>query len=227
MIYFSLGTNVKSAYINENKRQIIMDVFSELPYKVLWKFEKDDMPSKPANVKISKWLPQQDLLGHPNIKLFITQGGLQSIEEAIVNNVPLLVIPFIGDQPYNGQKIAELGIGLKLEFSKLEKHTFKNAILELIQNSKYRSKIKDISLIIKDRPMIGLERAVWWTEYVLRHRGAPYFRPTVVDMPWYQYFLLDIITYILLIFLTTIFVLYKIVRRLFTYLTRKVKIKTK
>lgn len=59
-----------------------METFAELPYKILWKFEDDQLEGKPNNIKTNKWLPQQDLLGHPNIKLFITQGGLQSLEEA-------------------------------------------------------------------------------------------------------------------------------------------------
>lgn len=115
---------------------MILEVFSELPYKILWKFENDELEGKPANVKISKWLPQQDLLGHPNIKLFVTQGGLQSLEEAIVNETPLLAIPFIGDQFQNALKIKKLGIGLNLNFQKLDKVSFKSAITEIINNSR-------------------------------------------------------------------------------------------
>lgn len=111
-------------------------MFSELPYKVLWKFEADHMEGKPDNVKISKWLPQQDLLGHPNIKLFITQAGLQSTEEAISNNVPLLAMPFIGDQQFNANRYVALGIGLQLDFATLTKEEFKSAILEITQNPK-------------------------------------------------------------------------------------------
>lgn len=43
-------------------KKTIMEAFSELPFKILWKFESDDLPGKPENVKIAKWLPQQDVL---------------------------------------------------------------------------------------------------------------------------------------------------------------------
>lgn len=136
VIYFSLGSNVKSMHIDKKKRAVIMEVFSELPYKVLWKFESDDLENKPQNVKISKWLPQQDLLGHPNIKLFVTQGGLQSTEEAIVNKVPLLGMPFIADQFPNCRRYVTLGIGNYLDFHTLTKETFKKSILEIAGNPK-------------------------------------------------------------------------------------------
>lgn len=63
VVYFSLGSNVKSVNIPERVRNLLMQVFAELPYKVLWKFEKEELPGKPDNVVIRKWLPQQDILG--------------------------------------------------------------------------------------------------------------------------------------------------------------------
>lgn len=131
-----------------------METLSALPYKVLWKFEAD-LPEKPLNVKISKWIPQQDvlskfvttphycfilscvLLGHKNIKLFITQGGLQSLEESLLNFVPVVGIPFLADQQANVQKVVNKGMGLMLDHKTLDKDSFKKAILEVINNPKY------------------------------------------------------------------------------------------
>jgi len=38
-----------------------------------------------------------------------------------------------------------------------------------------------------------MEQAVYWTEYVIRHKGAPHLRSALLDLAWYQYFLLDVI----------------------------------
>nr|CAD7411984.1 unnamed protein product [Timema cristinae] len=63
VIYFSLGSNVRSDTMDAQKRQIFLDVFSELPgYHVLWKWESDSLPGQPKNVKLAKWMPQQDVL---------------------------------------------------------------------------------------------------------------------------------------------------------------------
>ncbi len=52
----------------EEKRKLFLNVFSKLKQKVLWKWETEMMPDLPKNVKLSKWLPQQDVLGHPKIR---------------------------------------------------------------------------------------------------------------------------------------------------------------
>lgn len=63
VVYFSLGSNVKSSQLNTAILKTLSEALGKLPYKVLWKFEKDELPGKPENVKIEKWLPQQDVLG--------------------------------------------------------------------------------------------------------------------------------------------------------------------
>lgn len=63
VIYFSLGSNIKSKDMDPLKRDAILKVFSKLKMKVLWKWEEEAMPGQPKNVKIGKWLPQQEILG--------------------------------------------------------------------------------------------------------------------------------------------------------------------
>lgn len=68
-----------------------------------------------------------------------------------------------------------------------------------------------IASLITDQPMTGLERAVWWTEYVIRHGGAQHLRNPALDLPWYQYFLLDVIGFTFLVFLIIIYSLVKFI----------------
>ncbi|KAK4872334.1 hypothetical protein RN001_014363 [Aquatica leii] len=210
-IYFSLGSNVRSADLPNALRQAIIETFAELPYSVLWKYELDSFPDKPKNVVILKWVPQTDVLRHPNIKLFITQGGLQSLEEAFNAKVPMIGIPYIADQPKNVRKIVENGIGLSLDHKTLTKEQFKKAIIEVITNPKYLSTITRLSDLADDQPMTSLERAVWWIEYVIRHNGTTHLRSPALDIPWYQYYLLDVIGVLLialgLILFLSIFIL--------------------
>ncbi|KAF5307254.1 hypothetical protein FQR65_LT06970 [Abscondita terminalis] len=223
VIYFSLGSNVKSKDISSHIMQAIIAVFKELPYTVLWKFEDENLPNKPDNVITSKWFPQQDILRHPNIILFITQGGLQSFEEALEAQVPLLGIPVMGDQKTNVQRIANKGLGMMLEYKYITKDSFKSALIEVITNPKYRKTVKMYAELVKDQPSTGLERAVWWTEYVLRHKGAPHLRNPAYDLAWYQYYYLDVIAFCLAVVVILIYCTFALIRMLTKHLVRFVK----
>lgn len=63
VIYFSMGSNLKSQNLPVEKREAILKAFSKRKEKVLWKWEDDILPGQPPNVKLGKWLPQQDILG--------------------------------------------------------------------------------------------------------------------------------------------------------------------
>lgn len=88
VIYMSMGTVLKAAVMSEERRQMFLNVFERLKQKVLWKWESDTMEGAPSNLKLSKWLPQQDILGHKNTKLFITHGGQSSTQESLCHKKP-------------------------------------------------------------------------------------------------------------------------------------------
>ncbi len=76
--------------MTEKKRTILLNAFKKLKQKVLWKWETETMEGLPSNVKLSKWLPQQDVLAHPNTKLFITHAGQSSCQETICHKTPVV-----------------------------------------------------------------------------------------------------------------------------------------
>lgn len=49
---------------------------------------------------------------------------------------------------------------------------------------------------MKDSPRTPLEKTGDWIEYVLRHGGARHLRAEVFNIPWYQYYLLDVIAFL-------------------------------
>lgn len=63
VIYFSMGSNLKSTNLPVEKRDAILKAFGKRKEKVLWKWEDDVLPGQPQNIKLGKWLPQQDILG--------------------------------------------------------------------------------------------------------------------------------------------------------------------
>lgn len=194
-VYMSLGTNVKSKLLPKGMLEVFTNAFADLPYKVLWKFE-DDGFRVPPNVFISKWIPQQSVLAHPNIKLFIYQGGLQSTEEAVHYAVPLIGIPFVFDQVYQVKKMVSLGVAKHLDIVELTTPELRDTILEIVGDKRYKDRMSTLRALTKDKPYDSLENAIWWIEFVMRHNGAPHLHFNGVDAAWYQQFDLDIIVFL-------------------------------
>ncbi|XP_068896517.1 UDP-glycosyltransferase UGT5-like isoform X4 [Tenebrio molitor] len=135
VIYFSMGSNLKSVDLPIEKRNAILNTFSKLKENVLWKWEDDSLPGQPPNVKLSKWLPQQDILAHPNVKLFITHGGYLSTTETIYHGVPILAIPIYGDQKLNALTAVNNGYGVVVPYSQLSEEKLTNTIHEILNNN--------------------------------------------------------------------------------------------
>jgi glucuronosyltransferase len=72
---------------------------------------------------------------------------------------------------------------------------------------------------------------VFWTEYVIRHKGTPHMRSAVLDLAWYQYFLLDVIVVLALVavclLVTVYYISRAVIRRLFDTMSRKIAIVVK
>lgn len=136
VIYFSFGSIVKGCDIPTAQRDGLLRAFSKLKERVLWKWEDPDLPEKADNVMISSWFPQESILAHPNVKLFISHGGLLSIMEAIYHSVPIIGIPLFGDHFLNMFRAQSAGYGLTVSLANLTECTIVWAIDEILNNEK-------------------------------------------------------------------------------------------
>ncbi|KAJ8954689.1 hypothetical protein NQ318_011381 [Aromia moschata] len=196
VVYFSLGSNVQPSQMSDSMRRHILVALGKLKQKVLWKWDEDTIPGKPDNVRLSKWFPQQDILAHRNTKLFITHSGLLSTIETVYFGVPILAIPVFSDQKLNAAFAVGNGIGLSLSISRLTEEKLSDALREIINNPKYNENVKRRSKLMNDRPVKPKDLLVYWTEFVIRHKGAPHLQVAALDLPWYRYLLLDVIAFL-------------------------------
>ncbi|XP_058459801.1 UDP-glucosyltransferase 2-like [Malaya genurostris] len=195
-IYLSFGSNLKSSNLRRDKLEAIIRTLGRLKQRVLWKWDTVHMPGKPANVMIGQWFPQDDILAHRNVKLFITHGGLGSITEAMYHGVPIVGIPMFGDQDRNVADVIAEGWGVSVSFEELGEASLTAAINRVLSNPEYANKIRDISARFKDRPQSALELATFWVEYVLRHKGAAHLHYQGADLNFLQKNLLDVLAFL-------------------------------
>ncbi|XP_013139528.1 PREDICTED: UDP-glucuronosyltransferase 2B15-like, partial [Papilio polytes] len=206
VIYFSLGSNLKSKDLPEHYKKNLLKMFGELKQTVIWKFE-EALPKLPKNVHILQWAPQTSILAHPNCVLFITHGGLLSTTEAVHFSVPSIGIPVFFDQNFNVDQAVRRGISLKVMLSENCHIDLKNAIQEMLGNPKYREKIKELSFVYHHRPVPPGKLLVHWVEHVVRTNGAPHYRSTALLLSWYQKMYLDLLVLVLSVLFGTIYVI--------------------
>lgn len=206
-IFFSLGSHIPATGMALQKRAQFLKAFARLKQRVLWKFE-EDVPGRPPNVLIRQWAPQQDLLGHPKIKVFITHGGQLSVQEAIYHGVPMLGMPVMADQLSNIKNVVEKGLGEEINYDELDENDIYDKLLRLIGDPSYKRQSAKYADLMRDRPMDALDKAVYWVEYVVRHGGARHLRLGTSHLNFFQYFLLDVIAALCL----SSYILYRIVK---------------
>ncbi|KAF5298203.1 hypothetical protein FQA39_LY02627 [Lamprigera yunnana] len=198
-IYFSLGSHIDPKMMPKEKLNAILKVFAKLKQKILWKYSEEVLPGKSNNVKILKWLPQSEILAHPNVVLFISHGGLLSTIETIYHGKPVVGIPILGDQEMNIANAESNGFAKAMPFTELTEEKFEHVINEVLYNLKYAENAKWRSKIMHDEPMKPLEKAMFWIEYVLRHNGARHLRTAALDLYWYQMLGLDVLAFTLIV----------------------------
>ncbi|KAL3288942.1 hypothetical protein HHI36_003386 [Cryptolaemus montrouzieri] len=226
VVYFSLGTNVRFEYLEKNWKQKILQELGKLPYTVLCKWESDDHPDRPQNVILRKWFPQQSILGHPNVKVFVTQGGQYSMEDAISNGVPMVVVPFHNDQFVVAQHLTSRGAAETISSESIDFDKLRDTILKVSKNDSYRLKAQELQKILLDKPRPAHEEVAWWCEYIIRHKGAKHLRSPSADIPLYEWLMLDMLA----VFIAIVFIIYKLLRKLlqiFIGIFRKEEPKTK
>ncbi|KAI5645836.1 UDP-glucoronosyl and UDP-glucosyl transferase domain-containing protein [Phthorimaea operculella] len=193
VIYFSLGSNLKSKDFPEIIKKQLITVFSELKEVVLWKFE-EQFKNLPKNVHVTKWAPQQSILAHPNCKIFITHGGLLSTTEAAHFGVPIIGVPVFVDQFSNIERAVHRGYAIRVDLTYSLANDLRKAIREITTDYKYTTRAREISSIFHDRLVSPATELVHWVEYVARNHGAHHLRSPALRLPWYQKCYLDLVT---------------------------------
>ncbi|XP_078004873.1 UDP-glucuronosyltransferase 2B17-like isoform X2 [Phascolarctos cinereus] len=207
IVVFSLGSMVKN--LTEEKSNLIASALAQIPQKVVWRYKGKTPATLGPNTRTYDWIPQNDLLGHPKTKAFITHGGTNGIYEAIYHGVPMIGVPMFADQPDNIAHLKAKGAAVEVNFHDMTTADMLNALKTVINNPSYKENAMRLSRIHHDQPVKPLDRAVFWIEFVMRHKGAKHLRPAAHDLTWYQYHSLDVIGFLLACVTTVVFIVIK------------------
>ncbi|XP_053720664.1 UDP-glucuronosyltransferase 2C1-like [Synchiropus splendidus] len=220
VILMSLGTFVKE--LPEDVTEEIAASFAKLPQKVIWRFSGKKPATLGNNTMTVEWMPQNDLLGHPKVKLFVAHGGTNGVQEAIYHGVPVVGLPLFFDQYDNLLRLADRGGAKILSIRTVDKDdNFVNAVEEVLTDPSYRSNMQRLSRLHRDQPMKPLDTAVFWIEFVIRHKGAAHLRSESINLPWYTYHSVDVLLFMAAAALLLLSLLLFTLKFLFTRICRR------
>ena len=163
VIYISLGTVLKGAV---SFFQNCVEAFRYEEVNVIIsvgkKFTIAKLKNVPSNVHIYSSVPQLEVLKMADV--FVTHGGMNSISEALVYGCPMLVIPFVSDQPVNAKCVEKLGVGKRIEYSNVTKDSLRKMVLDVLMDTEIKENMIKVQQLIKMAP--GNKRA---TEMIIEY----------------------------------------------------------
>lgn len=138
LIYISLGSvhNQKIDFYRD-----CISAFADSPYQIVMSVGKhtniDDLGIIPKNIHVYPWVPQLKVLQHSD--LFISHGGMNSINESLYFNVPLLMVPQQIEQAYSARRIQQLGAGRCLRPGKVSPQRLQFMVESMLANPAYKN----------------------------------------------------------------------------------------
>ncbi|OGK35204.1 hypothetical protein A3F60_03780 [Candidatus Roizmanbacteria bacterium RIFCSPHIGHO2_12_FULL_39_8] len=156
LIYVSMGT-VYNDDIEFYQR--IIKTFADKSYRVFISTGKYINQKKlgtiPQNIFVKRYWPQLEIL--KKASLFISHGGMNSINESLYFGVPMILFPQIQEQRINSARVEELGAGIYYKHD-LKSKIFLEKVEEVIKNSSYKSSAEKIGKTLKQAG--GIDSAV-------------------------------------------------------------------
>lgn len=183
--------------------------------RFVWRLNASDVDvgdEFPENVIVRWWLPQNDLLAHPSVRLFITHCGNNGQYEAVYHGVPMIGFPLMGDQRHNAQRLVRKGFGVAMDLHRFD-------VDELVANiravaggdRRYADRVRRASEIFRSAPETPVERAAYWVEHVARF-GGEHLRSGGQELPLYAYLMLDVMAVVLLVVAVLAYCVYRLMR---------------
>uniref|UniRef100_A0A0B7BTZ9 UDP-glucuronosyltransferase n=1 Tax=Arion vulgaris TaxID=1028688 RepID=A0A0B7BTZ9_9EUPU len=210
IIVVSFGGHVMS--IPQTIASKLLSAFQQLDLDVVWRVNITS--PDPSRIMTSKWIPQNDLLGHEKTKLFISHCGKNGQYEALYHAVPILCLPIYGDQKYNSVRIKVKQLGLFADMRTASADELTSMIKQIVYDSKYAENMKKASRLYRELYKVPKKEAAYWLDHVMEYGGA-YMRSPCQEMPWYKIYALDIIAFIVVIIIFLIVLLYLLITKLY------------
>ncbi len=118
------------------------------------KMNETDFSVIPENFILYPYVNQLDLL--QKVDIFVTHGGMNSVQESLYFKVPLILYPQQQEQEMIAQQVERLGCGIHLK--ECHSETLKQSLLKLVNNKEYKQRCSEFGTLLHEKG--GYKRAV-------------------------------------------------------------------
>lgn len=165
--------------------------FRHVDARVLLRLNASTSVTRLGHVQIASWFPQNDALGHPKVRLFVSHCGKNGFFEALYHGVPILCTPFHSHTVGTGTRVNEFGVGHMLDFLAVSADKISSTINSMLADKGLSKRMKMASYLFKNRPETPCERAAMAIERVIKYGGV-HLRPRSIDLNFFQHAGLDV-----------------------------------
>ncbi|KAH8350068.1 hypothetical protein KR084_012376 [Drosophila pseudotakahashii] len=110
---------------------------------------------------------QQDILALPYVKGFLNHGDSFSLQEAVHNGVPVVVLPLKLEEFNNAQRAMERNLGVVIQAKEFNQNSLATALKRILDDEHFTSALYQAQLKFRTRPKSPLELAVWHAEQLI------------------------------------------------------------
>ena len=157
VIYISLGTIFNNSIeFYEN----CFKAFDNMDVKIIMSIGKNidvnTFKSIPSNFVVRNYVSQLEILKQADV--FITHGGMNSTNEGLYYDVPLILVPQFADQPFVAKRVAELGAGIIIEKDKVTPEILKQSVVKILSDNNFRINSEKIGKSLREEG--GYKKAI-------------------------------------------------------------------
>ncbi|KAH8275230.1 hypothetical protein KR026_002702, partial [Drosophila bipectinata] len=195
-IYVQLGNEQPCGQLPKEKLEALFSFFSGRKEGFIWTcHDVKTLKDLPKNVLIQHAVPQIDILAYPSMKAFLTNGDLLNLQEGIIRNVPILGLPLFQHEKKNLELALRLGVGIQLDQNNVTSTSLNWAVDRLLRESHFQLNIREVSQEYRDRPLGALASALFWVNYVVRHKGGAAVRTRGIGISSSELHLFDLVVF--------------------------------
>ena len=182
------------SFINDIPEEVIRkicDALKRVNQNIIWKLKNPEYCQIPEKLLALKWIPQNDLLGHPNVKLFITHGGISSFFETVYHATPVIACPLFLDQVYTEKVYDAKHYGKYIRLLDFTSQELLDKINTVLSDKLIAEKIQLASMLLRNKPQTAAKRASYWIDHVAKY-GSDHLRSSAFELSPYQFFMVDL-----------------------------------